>query len=126
MFCGAPAESAAHILYVESEEDHRELLRMLLEPEGYRLTIVGKASEALDLAARNRFDLYILTVLLPDENGIELCRQIRAFDKVTPILFLTVHDDLKQEALKAGAQDLVVKPIHFVELLQKVARWTRK
>ncbi len=99
---------------------------MQLEPEGYRVTTVPSGLEALSLAAEAHFDLFVLSILLPDMNGIELCRQLRAFDKATPILFFTVHDDLRQEALDAGAQDLIVKPTDYPQLLERIARWARK
>jgi len=70
----------------------------------------------------------ILDVMLPDINGIELCRQIRQSDTKTPILMLTALDQVqnKVSGLKAGADDYMVKPFHFIELLARIEALLRR
>jgi DNA-binding response OmpR family regulator len=70
-------------------------------------------ADALKLSREYRFDLYMLDSWLPDGSGIELCKQLREFDKATPIMFLSAaaHEIDKQAAMDSGAQRYLVKPV---------------
>jgi DNA-binding response OmpR family regulator len=110
------------ILFVEDYEDARDLAEITLTE--YKLITARNFSEGLHLAQRGYFDLYILDNWLPDRSGVELCRAIREFDPHTPILFYSAaaYDRDKEEALRAGAQDYLAKPVIPDELKQAVAR----
>jgi len=73
---------------------------------------VGTAAQALSLIKTERFDLYLLDAWLPDVDGFELCRQMRAFDPQTPILFFSgaAYEADKKRGIEAGADDYVIKP----------------
>jgi len=107
------------ILYVEEQEDSRLMLTWLLERKGYQVATASTPAEALRLARLQWFDLYILETRFPDVSGVELCRQIRAFDSQTPILFYSSAAYSKDIAagLAAGAQRYLVKPmdIYIIE-----------
>jgi DNA-binding response OmpR family regulator len=112
------------ILMVEDHEDAWEIAEMSLEE--YTLIYASNIAEGLRLARRGYFDLYILDNLLPDGNGVELCRLIREFDPHTPILFYSAcayPRDL-QAAFSAGAQGYLTKPVSFDHLTQAVTQLT--
>jgi DNA-binding response OmpR family regulator len=112
------------ILMVEDHEDAWEIAALSLEE--YTLIYARNFDEGVCLARRGYFDLYILDNLLPDGNGIELCRVIREFDPHTPILFYSAcayPRDL-QAAFGAGAQGYLTKPVSFDHLTQAVTQLT--
>ena len=110
------------ILLVEDEEDSRELAAFTLAE--YTLICARDFDEGLRLAQQRGFDLYILDSWMPDKSGIELCRTIREFDPQTPILFYSAaaYERDIEEAIRAGAQGYLVKPIIPNELRQAVAQ----
>ncbi|MEN3330690.1 MAG: hypothetical protein V7641_55 [Blastocatellia bacterium] len=116
-------EVQCHILFVEDNLDTQEIVSMFLQIEGYRVTIAQTAAEALRLATTQTFNLYLLDNRLPDESGIALCKQLRATDPHTPIIFYSAkaYETDKQQALAAGAQGYLTKPCNLGELEQTVA-----
>ncbi|HTK39125.1 MAG TPA: response regulator [Pyrinomonadaceae bacterium] len=104
----------SRILYVEDNKDAREMLQQFLglSNGSYDVTSVGTAAEALDLASRNAFDLYILDISLPGMDGISLCRRLRERGIAQPIIFFSamVQPADRQFCLDAGADDFLVKP----------------
>lgn len=123
-----------HVLCVDDNEDSRELLSVLLSAQRIQTTTVGTATEALATIKTGRFDLYLLDCWLPDLDGAELCRQMRAGDPDTPILFFSgaANEVDKKRAIDAGANAYVVKP-DIARLLESVTnliqigagRWSR-
>jgi DNA-binding response OmpR family regulator len=77
------------VLYVDDNEDSREMLGLLLRMAFIEAKAVGTAAEALSSIQAERFDLYLLDSQLPDLDGFELCRQVRDLDAHTPILFFS-------------------------------------
>jgi two-component system copper resistance phosphate regulon response regulator CusR len=118
----------ANICLVEDEQKVSAFICKGLEEHGYKLKVAKDGSTAKTLLQTADFDLLILDVMLPDINGIELCRQIRLNDTKTPILMLTALDQIqnKVSGLKAGADDYLVKPFHFVELLARIEALLRR
>jgi two-component system, OmpR family, copper resistance phosphate regulon response regulator CusR len=116
------------ICLIEDEQKVAAFITKGLEEHGYSVKTAGDAATAQKLLEQGHFDLLIVDVMLPDANGIELCRQIRLNDSNTPILMLTalnqVHD--KVSGLKAGADDYLVKPFHFSELLARMEALMRR
>jgi CheY-like chemotaxis protein len=110
------------ILLVEDYEDEWEMVAFKLQE--YELTFARDSNEGLRLARQLCFDLYILDNWLPDRSGVWLCRAIREFDPYTPIMFYSAaaYDRDIKEALQAGAQAYLVKPVTLAELEQAVAR----
>lgn len=100
------------ILCVEDDKDSLELLQFLLGKEGFQVVSCLTSREALQLAERNSFSAIILDNRLADISGIEICREIRAYDKQTPIIFFTAsaYPKDREAGMAAGANDYLVKP----------------
>jgi len=102
----------SRVLCVDDDEDSREMLSTLLRFSRIETKAVGTAAQALSLIQAERFDLYLLDAWLPDLDGFELCRRMRAFDPHTPILFYSgaASDADKKRGIEAGADAYVTKP----------------
>ena len=107
-----------HILFVEDDQDTRELVQILLGQDGFRVSVTGEPAEVVELLATDHFDALLLDNRMPELTGIELCRRIRSFDQKTPILFCSgaVTESDKKAALNAGAQGYLTKPFDPDEL----------
>ncbi|WP_428327400.1 response regulator transcription factor [Mucilaginibacter sp.] len=118
----------ANICLVEDEQKVSAFICRGLEENGYKLQTAKDGASAKALLQKTEFDLIIMDVMLPDINGIELCRQVRFTDTKTPILMLTALDQIqnKVSGLKAGADDYLVKPFHFIELLARIEALLRR
>ena len=103
------------ILLVEDHEDTSELMVLLLNQLNYEVATAASVSGALGLADAADFDLFVFDSLLPDGTGTDLCKHIRERNNSTPILFYSAmaYDQDKHEALMAGAQRYLVKPVDF-------------
>src|SRR5580698_6666086 len=116
------------ICLVEDEQKVSAFICKGLEEHGYSVKTAIDGETARSLFRHEQFDLLILDVMLPDTSGIELCRQVREKNNDVPILMLTalnqVHD--KVSGLKAGADDYLVKPFHFSELLARIEALMRR
>lgn len=109
-----------HILFVDDNPDICELVHAVLQGAGFRVSTADSTATALQLAATKGFDALLFDYWMPDLTGIELCRQIRAFDQNTPILICSgavTHVD-KEAAVLAGAQGYLNKPFCSVDLIQ--------
>lgn len=100
------------ILCVEDDKDTRDLMDVMLGTYGYEAVSAASMSDALESARSGGLALCILDHWLTESNGIELCKQIRAFDSITPIMFYSGAAYLTdiQNGLAAGAQAYLVKP----------------
>jgi len=116
------------ICLIEDEQKVASFITKGLEEQGYNVKTAADGASAQRLLQQEQFDLLIMDVMLPDTNGIDLCRSVRQKDTLTPILMLTalnqVHD--KVSGLKAGADDYLVKPFHFSELLARMEALMRR
>ncbi|HTK22289.1 MAG TPA: response regulator transcription factor [Mucilaginibacter sp.] len=116
------------ICLIEDEQKVASFITKGLEEQGYNVKTAADGASAQKLLQQEQFDLLIMDVMLPDTNGIDLCRAVRQKDTQTPILMLTalnqVHD--KVSGLKAGADDYLVKPFHFSELLARMEALMRR
>ena len=113
-----------HILYAEDDLDSRELVIFILKQGGYKVTCAVSGAEALSFAQSQHFDLFLVDNWMPGITGPELTRNIREFNQTTPILFYSAaaYDTDKQNALSAGAQGYLVKPVAIEQLVDEVAR----
>lgn len=113
-----------------AEDDPKiaELLKSVLEENDYQVFNVANGIDALDLFLAQSFNLFIIDVMMPGLNGIQLCKHIRGNAVQTPILMLTAMGtiDDKVTGLEAGADDYLVKPFHLKELLARVAALLRR
>ena len=116
------SKNTARILYIEDHEDTRELVTLLLAQKSYEVITGSTIKSGVALAGSERFDLYLLDSWLPDGSGVDLCQQIRTFDKTTPILFYSAaaYAADHEQALQSGAQAYLVKPSQPSELCDMV------
>ena len=117
-----------NVLLVEDDERIIEFVRRGLEAEGYGVEIARTGRDALHRARSPSCQLIILDLLLPDLDGRDVCRQLRAADLGTPILMLTALDTLedKVRGLRMGADDYLAKPFAFEELVARVQALARR
>jgi two-component system OmpR family response regulator len=117
-----------NVLLVEDDERIIEFVRRGLEAEGYRVEIARSGRDALQRAGAPGCELIILDLLLPDLDGREVCRHLRAANLGTPILMLTALDSLedKVRGLRMGADDYLAKPFAFEELVARVQALARR
>ena len=116
------------ILLCEDDKYLRDGLCELLQKEGYAVDAAESTVAALRFAENNYYNLIILDVMLPDGNGVDVCRNLRESGNTTPVLFLTACDDEIQvvQGLDAGGDDYVTKPFKLLELLSRVRALLRR
>jgi two-component system phosphate regulon response regulator OmpR len=117
-----PLDDAPHLLVVDDDRRIRALLLRFLVGEGYRVSTAESAREARAQLEGLKFDLLILDVMMPGENGFDLARAIRSTSTV-PILMLTARDEKENRimGLEIGADDYLAKPFEPRELSLRVA-----
>lgn len=110
------------ILLVEDEENLRSTIVLNLELEGYDVQSAVNGKEALQMFRSNRFDIVVLDIMLPEINGLDVCREIRKESRNVFILFLSARSmgSERIEGLKAGADDYLSKPFNLEELLLRI------
>ena len=115
------------ILLVDDDARLREIVGMALEGEGYRVQPAGSAEEAAELLEGEDPDLLILDVMLPGQDGFELCRAVRTRSPI-PILMLTAKTDTVDVVvgLESGADDYVTKPFVTKELVARIRALLRR
>ncbi|WP_038049294.1 response regulator transcription factor [Thermus caliditerrae] len=118
----------AHILLVEDDAQVGDLVRRYLEKEGLRVVWVRTGREALEEAWREKPDLVVLDRGLPDLEGLEVLKSLRALDPVLPVLLLTgkADEDSRVEGLLEGADDYLGKPFSLKELLARIRALLRR
>ena len=109
------------ILYVDDHEDTSFMLTHLLGQSDYEVVTANSIRCAMDLAAEEKFDLYVLDKRLPDGSGLDLCRQLSEATPGVPIIFYSgdAYEMHRQEGFSAGADAYVTKP-NVDELIDKV------
>lgn len=114
----------ACIYVVDDEKDLTWALEKSLSHEGYQVVAINDGLEALRLMRRRRPDLVILDVVMPQMDGVEVCRRLRADPILSaiPILFLTVQETVEQkiEGFEAGCDDYLAKPFDLTELKLRI------
>ncbi len=125
-----PSAGAApsRLLVIEDEPKVARALREGLEGEGYQVTVASTGEDGFFLASSEPFDVVILDRMLPGREGLEVLRALRQNGLLAPVLVLTARDAVadRVEGLDAGADDYVVKPFAFTELLARVRALVRR
>lgn len=117
-----------HILLVEDDPEQLEPLHTALSQEGYTVDSAEDGKTAQGLIDYVDYDLLILDWMLPDLEGIELCRYYRQRGKTSPILMLTARDTTQDKiaGLDTGADDYLIKPVDLLELLARIRALGRR
>ncbi|MBF2077486.1 MAG: diguanylate cyclase [Synechococcales cyanobacterium T60_A2020_003] len=112
------------ILVVDDHADNLKVLRIILEIAGYRLTFARSGTQALDRIHTLRPDLILLDLVMPDIDGLEVCKRLQETPECAaiPIIFITASDEIEHlvKAFAAGAVDYITKPFSQPELLARV------
>jgi len=116
------------ILLVEDEQAIARFISRGLQREGYSVVVANDGETGLEMAFGELPDLIILDVMLPDIDGLSICRQLREAEMQTPVLMLTAKDAIPDRVagLEAGADDYLVKPFAFEELLARLKALRRR
>lgn len=121
--------SIPRILIVDDEQDTLNLLRMILEINGYTAITTLNSLNALDLAAKEQPDVVLLDIMMPGLDGFELCKLMRANDATRdlPIIFVTAYEtlDLEQRRIEAGADMVIHKPVDTRLLISAITEVVR-
>ena len=119
---------SGRVLVVDDEPDVREAIEAALELEGHRVATAVDGLDALTALSRSPVDAIVLDVLMPNLDGFEVCRRLRAAGNRTPILILTARDAEEDciRGLDLGADDYVVKPFALGELLARLRALLRR
>ncbi len=123
----APPDDAAHLLLVDDDRRIRALLSRYLATQGYRVTTAEDAQDAWRRLESLAFDLIVLDVMMPGENGFDFATRLRRDSRV-PILMLTARSDTSDRVrgLEAGADDYLSKPFEPKELALRIASILRR
>ena len=110
------------ILVVDDDPNIIDILRHFFSSAGYEVIATSRGSEVLDLVAKSAPDMVLLDAIMPDLNGLEACKKLRAGEetKHVPIILTTGALMTSVDALKAGADDLLLKPFRLDDLRQRV------
>src|SRR3954453_15644328 len=116
------------ILLVDDDRDVAEYVRRELEEESFDVVVAHDGATGLRLAESSAFDIFVLDVMMPFMDGLQLTRSLRRQQILTPILLLTGRDAPEEivRGLEAGADDYLTKPFSFDVLLARIRTRTRK
>ncbi|MFW3895613.1 response regulator [Pseudomonas putida] len=115
--------NADHVLIVDDDREIRELVGNYLKKNGLRVTLAADGRQMRSYLEAGQVDLIILDIMLPGDDGLVLCRELRAGKhRATPVLMLTARDDETDRiiGLEMGADDYLVKPFSARELLARI------
>ena len=123
-----PDGSPIRVLAVDDEPSLTELLAMAMRYEGWEVTTAATGSAAVAAARRTRPDAIVLDVMLPDFDGLEVMRRIRADQEDVPVIFLTARDAVRDRisGLTAGGDDYVTKPFSLEEVIARLRGLLRR
>jgi DNA-binding response OmpR family regulator len=116
------------ILLIEDEPDVVNFIKKGLGEESFEVSVALTGDDGLEMALNNKYDIVLLDIMIPEKNGIEVCKEIRGHGIQTPILFLTALNtpDNISLGLNSGADDYLVKPFKFNELIARIRAILRR
>lgn len=116
------------IVLIEDESSVVSFIKKGLQELDYEISVALDGSTGIRMVENNEFDMIILDIMLPDINGLEVCKEIRKKNKTIPILFLTALDSSENIVLglESGGDDYLVKPFKFIELVARIKSLLRR
>ncbi|MBV6881164.1 response regulator transcription factor [Epilithonimonas ginsengisoli] len=117
-----------NIILIEDESSVVSFIKKGLQELEYEISVALDGSTGIKMVENNDFDMIIMDIMLPDINGLEVCREIRKKNKTVPILFLTALDSSENivMGLESGGDDYLVKPFKFIELVARIKSLLRR
>ena len=111
-----------HLLIVEDDPEMRDLLRKVLEKDGYQVSVAADGHEAIPLLSRGDFALVVTDMLMPHDGGLELLEFIRRTQPMLPVIIITAFGDWQSysRALELGAVAFISKPLKMAELVSAI------
>ena len=111
-----------HLLVVEDDPEMRDLLRKVLEKEGYRVSVAGDGAEALSMLGGGGYDLILTDMLMPVKNGLDLLQDVHRSRPTLPVIMVTAFGDWASysRAVEMGAAAFINKPLRMSELIAAV------
>ena len=122
------SDAAAHILLVDDDRRIRELLTTYLRTNGFRVTAAGNAAEARKALQGLAYDIIVLDVMMPGENGFDFAASLRSQGNAVPVLMLSARSDASDriQGLASGSDDYLGKPFEPEELLLRLRNLLRR
>lgn len=116
------------IILIEDESSVVSFIKKGLQELDYEISVALDGYTGIKLVEDHDFDMIILDIMLPDINGLEVCKEIRKKNKTVPILFLTALDSSENIVLglESGGDDYLVKPFKFIELVARIKSLLRR
>lgn len=116
------------LLITDDDQELANSLKLCLEKKGFAVDLACNGDQASFLGRTNHYDIILLDLVLPKKNGLDVCKEIKAEEKNTPILVLSARTETpaKIELLNAGADDYLTKPFSFEELLARIRAILRR
>lgn len=116
------------IVLIEDESSVVSFIKKGLQELDYEISVALDGATGIKMVGGNDFDMIILDIMLPDINGLEVCKEIRKNNKTIPILFLTALDSSENIVLglESGGDDYLVKPFKFIELVARIKSLLRR
>jgi DNA-binding response OmpR family regulator len=110
------------ILLADDDQEVQDIVKIILEKEGYAVSVAKDGNETLNAVKQDKPDLIILDYLMPGLSGIEVLNALKGADELKniPVLMVTAHPTEKQRALDAGAVDFITKPVEKTDLLLRI------
>lgn len=114
------------ILLVEDQFINQKLMKNVLEKSGYEVTAASDGESALDLLSKNKFDIILMDIQMPELNGYEVAKKFREMEKIsgerTPILAMTANSLAgdREKSLDSGMDDYIAKPLNMTEINARI------
>ena len=121
-------ETKINILVLDDDPDIGTVIKMILEYNGYAVTVMDRPEQISQPLDWNRFQLLIIDILLSGMNGVDICSRIKNDPHTAsiPVLMMSAHPNIREEYNRAMADDFLHKPFDLQELLNKVSRLVKK